>query len=354
MRAFKSVAMILVLHLFFVRHAATAQKTDYKGLPQWSQQQQGITNYWLYTPDNLQQGEVYPIALFLHGCCPEDEVLRLRSTVDPTARMWHHFAGNEQTIPTYIIVPVSKRGWGQHIDNLKKVMDDLVANAQGDAQRIYITGFSMGGGGTWQFLERYPDYFAAALPMGSGIRGDIDKLKDIPVWVNIGENDRNAGRLKDSVAVFRKANGDPRGALEWVTGVYPRYTEHDGISHGVLPFTGKNSETNLSKTAGFDGLTFIQTAHSDRDSSDADFLSFDVDQDVIIYIAYEKCEHLYESTIPDWLKEFKKEPGQIEAQYFYFDVYSKSFPKGKITLPGADARAHNVNNNYFVLIRKSN
>jgi len=579
-RLAKISAILIFCHLFALSHLATSQKIDYKGLPQWSQHQEGITNYWLYTPDNLQEGQVYPVALFLHGCCPEDEVLLPRNIVDPPLRMWHHFGDNEQTIPTYIVAPVSKRGWGQHIDNLKKVMDDLVANQQGDAQRIYITGFSMGGGGTWQFLNQYPDYFAAAMPMGSGIRGDIDKLKDIPIWINIGENDGAAPALKDSVAVFRKANGDPRGALEWETGVNPRYTEFDGVGHGVqwdavstqdllswaydkvndgnacpvvyfkspeygqtipagesvpfelfvddhdseidhveiyvndklfqtlkqppysgrvdikngnnilsakafdqqgksssasiaiktdisalfitrklpvarqaafftfqllakgnsektfilspesnplpdgislsssgqlsgipntagkfnfsiivtdaegdkaeknyrlhiknkykndvvvsnvssltgqlysvsrfskgvLPFSGKNSEINISKTAGYDGYTFIQTAHSDRDSSDSDFLTFDVDEDVLVTIAYEKCDHLYESTVPDWLNDFKKEPGQIEAQYFYFDMYIKPFQKGRITLPGADASRNNANNNYFVLIKKN-
>ncbi len=575
-------AIVVILFVCLPRLTATAQKLDYKGLPQWSQQQEGITNYWLYTPDNLEEGKVYPIALFLHGCCPEDEVLRPRSTVDPPLRMWHHFGENTQAIPTYIIAPVSKRGWTQHIDNLKKVMDDLVTYKQGDAQRIYITGFSMGGGGTWQFLNRYPDYFAAAIPMGSNLRGNIENLKDIPVWANIGENDRNAGPLKDSIVVFRAVNGDPRGAYEWVTGVNPRYTEHDGIGHGVQwnavssqdllswaydkkndgnaypvvyfkspgqlqtfeagekvpfelfagdsdskiekievylngslvanlvqppysgqvgiepgdnvlmgkacdqqgksstatvlirtdiepefltgilpvarqgellkvpvevrgnqdvtfrlstgsdplpedlslspsgilegipvvtgdfdftvsvsdadgdqaekefgliiepknknevivsnvtasngkryhisklkkgspPFSGKNSETNISDPSVYEGITYIMTDHGDRDSTDTDYLSFDVDEDVIVYIAYEKCDHLYHSSIPDWLKDYRKEEcGQIVTEYFYFDTYSKTFPKGRITLPGANASNNNVNNNFMVLVRMQN
>ena len=575
-------AIILFVIACFVHLTIRGQQIDYKGLPQWSQQKEGITNYWLYTPDNLEEGKVYPIALFLHGCCPEDEVLRPRSTVDPPVRMWHHFAENTQVVPTYIIAPVSRRGWTQHIENLKKVMDDLVSYKQGDPQRIYITGFSMGGGGTWQFINRYPDYFAAALPMGSGLRGNIQNLKDVPIWANVGEEDRSAAPLKDSISVFRAVNGDPRGALEWVTGVNPRYTEHDGIGHGVqwdavstqdllswaldkkndgnaypvvyfktpghletfepkdtvpfevyardsdseidrvevylngtleftlvpppykgklriepgdntlaakaydqqgksstanimirtdiepeiltdrlpdahqgqyldipfeargnkeltfrlspgsdplpedlsllqpgilegipvvtgnfdltvsvtdadgdvvekrfsliiepknendvvvsniktvsgkqchiskfmkgsAPFSGKNSETNISDPSVYEGLTYIQTDHSERDSSDADYLSFDVDEDVIVYIAYEKCDHLYSSSIPDWLKDYTKENSrQIVTEYFYFDMYSKSFPKGRITLPGANASRNNVNNNYIVLIRKRN
>ena len=44
--------------------------------------------------------------------------------------------------------------------------------------------------------------------------------------------------------------------------------------------------------------------------------------------------------------------GQIVAQYYYFDVYCKPFTKGRITLPGANASYHQVNNNYFVLVAR--
>ena len=59
------------------------------------------------------------------------------------------------------------------------------------------------------------------------------------------------------------------------------------------------------------------------------------------------------SSIPAWLKEWKKVPSsEIVAQYFYYDVYSKDFPKGKITLPGADEKRNNVSNTYLVLVQK--
>ena len=47
-----------------------------------------------------------------------------------------------------------------------------------------------------------------------------------------------------------------------------------------------------------------------------------------------------------------KEDGEITAQYRYFDVYSKLFPKGKVTLPAADAKNNLVGSNYFVMIKK--
>jgi hypothetical protein len=82
-------------------------------------------------------------------------------------------------------------------------------------------------------------------------------------------------------------------------------------------------------------------------------LSFAVDEDVTVYIAYERQDHLYSSTIPDWLKAYDRIEGdKIVAQYFYFDVYKKDFPKGEIVLPGADAKSNNVMRNYFVMLQK--
>src|SRR5688572_6507541 len=157
----------LFLSTFFtlVISSSIAQEIDYKGFPQWKWQKQDSTEYYLYTPSNLKSGEVYPIALFLHGCCGSSYKATLRNTVDPPARMWHNFGANTQKVPTYIISPATSRGWRQHIENLKDVIDDLVKNHQGDPKRIYISGFSMGGDGTIAFIEKYPDLFAAALPM---------------------------------------------------------------------------------------------------------------------------------------------------------------------------------------------
>ena len=56
------------------------------------------------------------------------------------------------------------------------------------------------------------------------------------------------------------------------------------------------------------------------------------------------------SGIPDWLKNWRKTGREIIAQYRYFDVYEKAFPKGKITLPGGDIKKNKVAENYFVLV----
>ena len=211
-----------------------AQDIDYKGLPEWSKKVQGTTEYYLYTPKNLKPGEKYPIALFMHGCCGEDNIARLRNCVDPPVRMWHNFGENTQTVPTYIIAPATTSGWSQHFPNLKAVIDDLVANHQGDPQRIYVCGFSMGGGGTYDFMNTYPGYVAAAIPMGMTFSGDIQKAKNIPFWANRGSLDSYCATLPDYVKQIRAANGDTRDtAYVWETGVNPLFSDFIGVGHGV-------------------------------------------------------------------------------------------------------------------------
>jgi hypothetical protein len=66
------------------------------------------------------------------------------------------------------------------------------------------------------------------------------------------------------------------------------------------------------------------------DTAVDNFLSFDIDEDATVYVAYETLDSMFHSTIPAWLKDFAKEDGQIVAQYRYYNVFSKTFKKGKI------------------------
>jgi len=145
-----------------------SQQIDYKGFPQWRWNKEGNTEFYLYTPENTRKGQKYPLAIFLHGCCGEDDHATLRNAVDPPVRMWHHLGTNTQEEPTYILAPKTTRGWAQKFPDIRKVIDDLIAAGMIDPQRIYMTGFSMGGAGTWEFMEQYPGLIAAAIPMGSG------------------------------------------------------------------------------------------------------------------------------------------------------------------------------------------
>ncbi|HLF33721.1 MAG TPA: hypothetical protein VI583_05770 [Cyclobacteriaceae bacterium] len=224
---------ILLIAFYLIFQHARSQPIDYKGFIQWSWHKEGNTEYYLYTPSDTIPGQHHPAAIFLHGCCGEDDHATLRNAVDPPVRMWHNFGANTQMEPTYIISPKTTRGWSQKFADIKKAVDDLVAAGRVDPRRIYITGFSMGGAGTWQFLEQYPGYIAAAIPMGMGISADLEKIKNTPAWAIRGEFDYYAQKLDSQVAAVRKLNGYDGGGMEWVTGVNPTFTSFEGVGHGV-------------------------------------------------------------------------------------------------------------------------
>jgi predicted peptidase len=70
------------------------------------------------------------------------------------------------------------------------MIDDVLANYNVDKSRIYLTGLSMGGFGTWDLAVSYPNYFAAIAPIcGGGNPILVSRLKDIPVWVFHGKKD---------------------------------------------------------------------------------------------------------------------------------------------------------------------
>lgn len=220
-----------------------AQEIDYKGLPQWSWQKRDSTEYFLYTPSNIKKDKRYPVVLALHGCCGKDYKATLRNTVDPIVRVWHNFGENTQDEPTYIIAPRTSRGWMQHADNLKAAIDDLIRDRQADPQRIYITGFSMGADGGWKFLEKYPNFFAAAVLMGANYGGkDPEKVRHIPVWAIRGGKDWWARYLGKQVADLRQRNNLPADSSAGHTGVNPRFTSFEELGHVVMWEAAKSLE----------------------------------------------------------------------------------------------------------------
>jgi predicted peptidase len=91
-----------------------------------------------------------------------------------------------------------------------------------DPDRVYITGISMGGFATWEALIRYPENFAAAIPVCGG--GDVsfaDRIKHIPVWAFHGAEDPVVPVTcsRSMIETLEQAGGNPR------------YTEYPGVGH---------------------------------------------------------------------------------------------------------------------------
>ena len=71
------------------------------------------------------------------------------------------------------------------------LIEELIAQKNIDADKIYLIGLSMGGFGVWDFSARRPDLFAAAIPMaGYSDPNQIEKIKHIPFWIFHGAIDK--------------------------------------------------------------------------------------------------------------------------------------------------------------------
>jgi pimeloyl-ACP methyl ester carboxylesterase len=191
----------------------------------------------VYVPRNLEAGRKYPLAVYLHGRCDEC-VTQERILQESGLRWWHEYDKDVQQEPTFLLAPVGGiGGWTSEARRqaVFELIDGLLQEFPIDRQRIYLMGFSLGGAGTWNYLQQRPGFFAAANPQALAGRGlDPEVLKNTPIWATIGINDE-ANRLEQLstvVARIRAANGDPQGAATWVTGVNPRFTIFANTDHG--------------------------------------------------------------------------------------------------------------------------
>jgi predicted peptidase len=86
-------------------------------------------------------------------------------------------------------------------DSLDTMLDYVLANyPKIDKDRVYVMGYSMGGRGTWAWINESADRFAAAAPCGfsAADTGDVEKLVKLPIWAMAGgaDGDRTTGVRK--------------------------------------------------------------------------------------------------------------------------------------------------------------
>jgi predicted peptidase len=153
-----------------------------------------VLPYRLFEPKR-ENDEIYPMVVFLHGAggTGTDNLGQFKDLIVPPT-IWA-FPENQVKHPCYVLVPQGPDwpSWPHaRIPALKAMLDSLIANNSIDPNRIYITGLSMGGIGTWAIIQEYPAFFAAAVPICGG--GDMNELDGIinnhlPIWAFHGEVD---------------------------------------------------------------------------------------------------------------------------------------------------------------------
>lgn len=204
--------------------------------------------YRLLKPKDYNASRKYPLVLFFHGAGERGE--------DNQRQLVHgmgEFASEPmmEAHPCFVIAPQCPKNaqwvdtpWSADSHSMPKSPSvpmklalELVVELQReysiDASRLYVTGLSMGGFGTWDAVQRHPDWFAAAVPICGG--GDVAlarKLADVPVWVFHGGSDH---------VVKTQRSRDMVSALQDV-GASPKYTEYPGVGHNSWSATYADPE----------------------------------------------------------------------------------------------------------------
>jgi predicted peptidase len=174
--------------------------------------------YLVSLPEKYEDStEKYPLLIFLHGSGETGKDLHQVLKHGPPK-----LAEEGKAFPFIVVSPqTTVRYWNP--DYLNALLDELVSTYRVDPDRIYLTGLSMGGYGTWSWAAAHPERFAAIVPIcGGGNPENADRLKDLPIWVFHGAKDKDVKleKSEEMVKAIKEAGGDPKFT------VYPE-AEHD-------------------------------------------------------------------------------------------------------------------------------
>jgi predicted peptidase len=167
--------------------------------------------YLLFLPVAYEKStDRWPLILYLHGgSLRGDDVERLRIWGLP------HKLESEPDFPFIVVSPQCPAGeiWTD-AEGIDALLERVMRDYRIDAQRIYITGHSMGGRGALYFAYRLPSRFAAVLALGTWSPATAwgGKLARIPLWLFHGTADAQApiAETKELVQAIEAAGGHPR------------------------------------------------------------------------------------------------------------------------------------------------
>lgn len=148
-------------------------------------------NMLLLQPHDQEAGKLYPLVIFLHGSGERGDDMALPLKYGLPAFMTGE---GDMPEPAFVLIPQCPTDyrWGYLLDRLEKLLDRTLEQYPVDPDRVYLTGFSMGGFGSWQWADLRPDRFAALMPVGGSTYQsrtgqyflDLPKIAaHMPIWM---------------------------------------------------------------------------------------------------------------------------------------------------------------------------
>ena len=193
----------------------------------------GESKYVVFVPADYKADKAYPVILFLHGSgsTGDDGQKQVKAGLAKAIR------DKKGKFDFITIFPQAKtKGWQANGENGKRalaILDEVQKDYKTDTKRVYLTGLSMGGFGTWSLAAAYPERWAAIAPIcGGGDPATAAKFKDIPCWCFHGDADKvvPADRSRAMIKALKAAGGEPR------------YDEYSDVDHNSWDRAYANAE----------------------------------------------------------------------------------------------------------------
>ncbi len=167
-------------------------------------------NYLLYLPKEYgkESNRRWPLILFLHGAGERGRDLNKVKAFGPPK-----LVADGQDLPFVIVSPQVPDRSTWDVDALDALLGDLAKQYAVDEDRVYLTGMSMGGAGTWRLATAHPERFAAIAPIcGWGDPGTARRLASMPTWVFHGAKDDQVPlqASEEMVEALKQAGNEPR------------------------------------------------------------------------------------------------------------------------------------------------
>jgi predicted peptidase len=178
--------------------------------------------YVVFVPHGYDGKKAFPVIMFLHGAgqTGNDSRAQVRGALAAAVRK------QEKTFAFLVGFPQSHEGsWQANSADGKRVLailDEVIRDFRGDRKRVYLTGISMGGEGTWSLAAAHPGRWAAIVPVcGGGDPRTAGRIKGIPCWCFHGDADEviSVEESRTMIRALKRAGGQPL------------YHEYPGVGH---------------------------------------------------------------------------------------------------------------------------
>lgn len=187
--------------------------------------------YLQYLPKDFDKSKKYPLLLYLHGAGERGD------DADTVANYGYlqHIKNEGAEYPFIMVAPQCPSGkyWGCFIESLLHFLDYLCSELPIDKTRVYLTGNSMGGTGTYMLSMAAPERFAAIAPVcGTGICWNASAIKDIPTYIFHGDCD-NIVPIYESITMLKSINAIGGKAIMKI---------YHGVGHNAWDFVYKGDK----------------------------------------------------------------------------------------------------------------